>query len=86
MKFPASVEREAEASVPSRRLKPDQRERAASVRRDGPGVVVDRRDPTAPAKKQYSSPHLVSYGDVRDLTLGPSPGVGESGNPAVFRA
>ncbi len=38
------------------------------------------------AKKPYSPPRLITYGDLRTLTLGPSPGIGESGNPAVFRA
>jgi len=30
--------------------------------------------------KPYQKPVLVSYGDVRDVTLGPSLGIGESGN------
>ncbi len=38
------------------------------------------------AKKPYAPPRLTAYGDLRTLTLGPSPGIGESGNPAVFRA
>lgn len=38
------------------------------------------------AKKPYATPRLTTYGDLRTLTLGPSPGIGESGNPAVFRA
>lgn len=39
-----------------------------------------------PAKKPYSAPVLTCYGDVRDITLGPSIGVGESGNPTIRRA
>lgn len=31
------------------------------------------------AKKPYTPPHLIHYGDVRDLTLSPSPGTFESG-------
>ena len=27
----------------------------------------------------YEKPVLICYGDVRDITLGPSPGAGESG-------
>ena len=27
----------------------------------------------------YQKPELICYGDVRDITLGPSPGFGESG-------
>lgn len=32
-------------------------------------------------KKRYAPPSIEMYGDVRDLTLGGSPGKGESGNP-----
>jgi len=28
---------------------------------------------------RYEKPVLICYGDVRDITLGPSPGAGESG-------
>lgn len=37
--------------------------------------------PTSPseAKKPYHKPTLVHFGDVRDLTLSPSPGTFESG-------
>ena len=37
-------------------------------------------------KKIYEKPELLLYGDLRDVTLGPSPGIGESGNPGVLRA
>lgn len=37
------------------------------------------------AKKPYDPPKLVRYGDVRDVTLGPSPGTGESGQPLTFK-
>jgi len=33
----------------------------------------------APELRPYSPPRLVSYGDIRDVTLGPSPGGAESG-------
>ena len=33
--------------------------------------------------KPYQKPVLVVYGDVRDVTLGPSLGIGESGNAGV---
>lgn len=36
-------------------------------------------------KKPYTPPQLAVFGDVRDVTMGVSPGVGESGNPVVFR-
>jgi hypothetical protein len=32
-------------------------------------------------RKTYSPPKLEEYGDVRELTLGPSKGVGDSTNP-----
>jgi hypothetical protein len=31
----------------------------------------------------YDPPRLTSLGDVRDLTLGGSPGTGDSGNPGT---
>lgn len=35
--------------------------------------------------KAYIKPKLVCYGDVRDITLGGSPGGGDSGSPTVER-
>ncbi len=37
-------------------------------------------------RKLYLKPYLEELGDLRDLTLGPSPGLEESGNPFVFKA
>lgn len=37
-------------------------------------VIADGRD-----KKAYVRPRLVRYGEIRTVTLGTSPGVGESG-------
>ena len=34
----------------------------------------------------YQKPVLQCYGDVRDITLGPSPGLAESGNPFTREA
>ncbi|MBI4819746.1 MAG: lasso RiPP family leader peptide-containing protein [Deltaproteobacteria bacterium] len=34
----------------------------------------------------WSSPRLSRLGDIRELTLGGSPGAGDSGNPTTFRA
>lgn len=45
---------------------------AADAQEDGP-------------KKTYRRPRLTLWGDLRDVTLGPSPGVGESGNPGMFK-
>ena len=39
-----------------------------------------------PERRAYTAPVLREYGDLRTLTLGPSPGLGESGNPAIFRS
>jgi hypothetical protein len=33
------------------------------------------------SKKKYSKPDLEKLGDLRSLTLGPSPGAGDSGAP-----
>jgi len=37
------------------------------------------------SRKRYSRPELVALGDVRDATLGGSPGIGDSGSPTSFR-
>lgn len=42
-----------------------------------PGAVV--------VKKVYNPPSLINLGDVRDLTLAPSPGTTESGRGPGFR-
>lgn len=34
-------------------------------------------------RKSYESPALTPLGDVRDLTLGGSPGTGDSGDPGT---
>lgn len=36
--------------------------------------------------KQYEKPVLVAYGDIRDITLGPTVGEGESGCALFFRS
>ncbi len=57
--------------------------------------MTNREEPTpeplsslaAPGpKRPYEPPRLVLFGDLRTLTLGPSPGIGESGNPALFKS
>jgi hypothetical protein len=42
-------------------------------------------DLTNDDQKAYEAPVLVFYGDVRDITLGPTLGAGESGCEAIFR-
>ena len=47
-----------------------------------PKTVID----SAPkARDAYEAPVLTLLGDVRDLTLGGSPGSGDSGNPGAER-
>ncbi len=52
---------------------------------------VNNRTTSAPSKGEidvvanesrlmYETPTLIYYGDVRDVTLGPTVGIGESGN------
>ncbi len=45
-----------------------------------------KRAASEPRRKLYRPPTLTVFGDVRDVTLGPSVGIGESGNPLVFKA
>lgn len=52
------------------------------------GETVELRDGAAApkaSKRFYSPPVLEIFGDIRDVTLGPSPGVGESGAPVMFK-
>jgi hypothetical protein len=37
------------------------------------------------ARRTYAPPALQFYGDLRSVTLGPTPGNSESGNPLIFR-
>ncbi len=36
-------------------------------------------------RKPYQKPHLIDFGDVRESTMGASPGIGDSANPALLR-
>ncbi len=38
----------------------------------------------APSRRAYTRPRLEVLGDIRDLTLGGTPGVGDSGDPVNF--
>ena len=40
-----------------------------------PAAVIDEGQSLV-----YETPRLIHYGDVRDVTLGPTVGIGESGN------
>lgn len=55
------------------------------MRKDENRSLPSRVDSTAAAKKPYTPPALNVFGDVRDVTMGVSPGMGESGNPELFR-
>lgn len=38
------------------------------------------------AKSDYQPPRLTEFGDVRDVVLGISPGIGDSANPGILKA
>ena len=46
-----------------------------------PEEPVAGRDATSPPRRPYQQPRLDCLGDVRDLTLGGSPGTGDSPDP-----
>lgn len=52
--------------------------REGGGRGDGPAAGPARRRP-------YRAPALVFFGDLRDLTLGGSPGVGDSGGGVLIQ-
>jgi len=47
-------------------------------------VTQNDIDKNQESHDRYEKPVLVCYGDVRDITLGPSPGFGESGAGVFF--
>lgn len=44
------------------------------------GIATQESASVQHQKRHYTTPRLTCYGDVRDITLGPTIGVGESGN------
>jgi hypothetical protein len=55
-----------------------------------PEVQAEPNRPPKPAerlggrpRRTWTRPTLTVYGDLRQLTMGPSPALGESGNPAL---
>jgi hypothetical protein len=48
---------------------------------DSEEIRKDSSDRPPRKRRVYSPPRLEVLGDIRDLTLGPSPGVGDSINP-----
>lgn len=55
------------------------------MKHESQGPSEQRQELLPAPKKPYSPPLLAVFGDVRDVTMGVSPGVGESGNPVIFR-
>lgn len=37
------------------------------------------------SRRAYSAPAVRVLGDIRDVTMGPTPGIGESGGAFVFK-
>jgi hypothetical protein len=52
---------------------------------DGSDSAPDSSAPSAP-KARWERPRLVDHGDVRELTLGTTQGLPESGAPGTLRA
>ena len=46
--------------------------------------VIKQQSNKSSSSYEYEKPVLICYGDVRDITLGPSPGFGESGSGVFF--
>ena len=53
----------------------------AESRRPDPG----QPEPNSP-RRRWVRPKLTVYGDLRRLTMGPSPGTGESGNVFTYKS
>ncbi len=48
-------------------------------------IDAETQLPPHEPKSAWEPPKLTKLGDVRELTLGGSPGAGDSGNPTTFR-
>ena len=47
--------------------------------------TIEPKTPAPETRERYIAPTLVCLGDVRELTLGGSPGSGDSGDPGTQR-
>lgn len=63
-------------------IRSSQEKRDLSV--SAPELVPAERPPSR--RPLWAQPTLVVHGDLRELTMGPTPGGGESGQPLVLRA
>jgi hypothetical protein len=50
-----------------------------------PETAPDNSRDNGKNRRVWVRPAIIDRGDVRDITLGPTAGVGESGNPAIFK-
>lgn len=48
--------------------------------------AMEKHNDAAQKKLVYNKPRLTHYGDVRDLTMSPSPGMFESGPGSGYRS
>jgi hypothetical protein len=48
-----------------------------------PSPTTENAHPVEVGREVYEAPRLLALGDVRDLTLGGSPGTGDSGNASL---
>lgn len=46
-------------------------------------IAPETQGMPAPGRRAYVRPRLEVFGDLRDLTLGGTPGSGDSGNPGM---
>ena len=64
-------------------------DRGTSVTEDSIELQLEKAgsgDDSPRAKRPYASPVLEELGDIGAVTLGPTPGNSESGNPTIFRS
>lgn len=54
-----------------------------AVPESGPAPTTEA---TEAPRTSWARPELSAYGDMRQLTMGPSPNPGESGDPLITRA
>ena len=52
-----------------------------NVKKEITKTKITSQKPTKTNKKEYKKPKITNYGKLKDLTLGGSPGISDSGNP-----
>ena len=82
---PSSTHREPQRLADTWRLTIREPSKCADGSVDASPTPLPLEPAPSPAKEPWSAPRLTRHGDVRELTMGGTAGVFESGQPGTFR-